>query len=50
MAYAMLTALSRFSGTVRRRETVEGLNDLLHIGRGGLGILLKLTGGGVTEA
>jgi hypothetical protein len=49
MAYAKLRDLSRFSGTVRRRETIEGLNHLLHIGRKRLCILLKLSGGGMTE-
>ena len=34
---------------MRRRETIEGLNDLLHIGWKRLCILLKLPGGGMTE-
>jgi len=49
MAYAKLRGLSRFSGTVRRRETIEGLNHLLHIGWKRLYIFLKLTGRGVME-
>jgi hypothetical protein len=32
MADAKLRNLSRFSSTVRRRETIEDLNHLLHIG------------------
>jgi hypothetical protein len=45
-----LRNLSRFVGDVRRWETIKGLNNLLHIGRKRLCILLKLTRGGVTEA
>ena len=50
MAYVKLRSLSRFSGTVRRCETIEGLNCLLHIGWKRRCVLVKLTGGGVTKA
>ena len=38
------------SGTVRRCETIKGLNHQLNVGWKRLCIFLKLTGGRVTEA
>src|SRR5207245_478820 len=49
MSYAKLRRTSKFSSTVRRRETIEGLNHLLHIGWKRLYIFLKLPGRGVME-
>jgi len=48
--YAKLKGLSRLSHNGRRRESSEGLNDLLHIRWNKPSIFLKLTGGRMMEA